>query len=137
MSSHYLGGDSGEIPTQRDWMACAQNDRLPQEFHREWATPLRRLPGMNTEWLTTRNDSILPPTMMPSKDSPGLASLPSRIFGGPDCHTWDVRRSLLHDSRDLCLPEKPCPRNAIGISSKPFTCHRAITCWSFHASRML
>ena len=49
VNSDYLGGDSGEIQAQRDWMACAQNDRSPQEFYREWATLVRRLPGMDIE----------------------------------------------------------------------------------------
>lgn len=49
VSSDYLGSNSGEVQAQKDWMECRQNERSPQAFYREWATLVRRLPGMDID----------------------------------------------------------------------------------------
>ncbi|KAM7182565.1 hypothetical protein V8F33_014214 [Rhypophila sp. PSN 637] len=43
VSSDYLGSNSREMQAQKDWMACTQRGRSPQEFYREWAALVRRL----------------------------------------------------------------------------------------------
>ena len=49
VSSDYLGSKSAEIQAQREWMDCRQNERSPQEFYREWASLVRRIPGADTD----------------------------------------------------------------------------------------
>ncbi|KAK0722609.1 hypothetical protein B0T26DRAFT_674293 [Lasiosphaeria miniovina] len=46
VSSDCLGSKSGEVQAHKDWLVCNQRGRSPQEFYREWAALVRRLPGM-------------------------------------------------------------------------------------------
>ncbi|KAM7189722.1 hypothetical protein V8F33_009861 [Rhypophila sp. PSN 637] len=39
-----VGYNSREMQAQKDWMSCTQRGRSPQEFYREWAALVRRLP---------------------------------------------------------------------------------------------
>jgi Zinc knuckle len=56
VSSDYLGSNSAEIQAQREWMDCHQKERSPQEFYREWASLVRRIPGADIDGVMMGRD---------------------------------------------------------------------------------